>query len=166
MAEHEANNYAMGGRVVGGIAVILASTAGLFFGTGSKSTANLGACAVPRTAQRRLLQLFVPHRVFTVTPAGAEEPRWFSDKPGKRWTEKCFLWLSVLWISWFGLIVVTGAYEWFEEMSYMVVCLGMALPYCIAPLFFPGQVRVQECWTLRVVLVEQGCFCCSTTGGA
>ena len=42
---------------------------------------------------------------------------------------------------WFGGIVVTGVYEQFEEVSYFVVGLGMALPYAIVPLFFPGQVR-------------------------
>ena len=68
------------------------------------------------------------------------QSKWLSTSPGKRWTEKYFLWYSVFWISWFGAIVLTEAYENFQEWEYMYVGLAMALPCLLGPLLlFPGQ---------------------------
>lgn len=95
--------------------VAVASTAGLVLGT---------AAPAPPGSKRA---------------AELEEPRWLASNPGKRWTEICFGYLSALWIVWFGLIVATGVYEQFGPWSYFIVCSAMAVPYAVAPLFFPGQ---------------------------
>ena len=134
----EDSNREMGLKLLCGAAVVVASTAGLFIGAADKSVSS----ADLRTLHRWLLDrgcgplMHAGLRVYVP----AAPPRWFAAGQGKRWTEVCFCWLSALWVAWFGVIVATGAYEWFEEMSYMVVGLAMALPYVVVPLLIPGQV--------------------------
>ena len=81
-------------------------------------------------------------------------PRWLAASPGKRWAEVFFLWYSVAWIAFFfGGIVVPKSYEWFEEWSYFIVGLIIALPPLVVPLFMakdghgdPGRPVWQRYW--------------------
>eukprot|EP01104_Vermistella_antarctica_P014552 TRINITY_DN4609_c0_g1_i1.p1 TRINITY_DN4609_c0_g1~~TRINITY_DN4609_c0_g1_i1.p1 ORF type:complete len:278 (-),score=58.52 TRINITY_DN4609_c0_g1_i1:172-1005(-) len=66
-----------------------------------------------------------------------QTPRWLAISPVKRDTEILFLKLSAVWIAWFGLIVVTKAYEACGDLGYMLIGLGTALPYILVPLLFP-----------------------------
>jgi cycloeucalenol cycloisomerase len=76
--------------------------------------------------------------------------RWFADDAEKAWTEKIFFGLSAVWMSWFGMIVVTAAYEWFEEYEYMAVGLAMALPYVIVPALCRSQGGGEKkAWNMR-----------------
>ena len=73
---------------------------------------------------------------------GARRPGaclWLATTPGKRWTEIFFLWWSVLWISAMGWIVASGAYESFEEWSYLCVGVAFALPCFVLPPLLPGS---------------------------
>jgi len=45
-----------------------------------------------------------------------------------------FLFYSLVWVMWFGAIVVFQAYEIFTEWHYLAVGLGMALPVFLLPL--------------------------------
>lgn len=44
---------------------------------------------------------------------------------------------TVIWIALFGIVVVTGAYEWFQEWDYMKLCVALALPFLLQPFLFP-----------------------------
>jgi cycloeucalenol cycloisomerase len=61
---------------------------------------------------------------------------WLSLNPEKRWTEKIFLQYSVFWISWFGCVVVSGVWEYFKHVEYLVVCGSLAWPCFVVPWYF------------------------------
>lgn len=58
---------------------------------------------------------------------------WFAAPPHKAWGERFFLLYSPFWISFFALIVASGAYERFAHVEYMVVCLAIAIPCALVP---------------------------------
>lgn len=60
--------------------------------------------------------------------------RWFSDNPGKAWTEKFFLIYSPIWMAIMGLVMVTGlAANHLGEWGFMAVAWGLFLPLLIVP---------------------------------
>jgi len=140
----EESNRELGLKLLCGAAVVVASTAGLFIGAADKSVSSADLRTLHRWLLDRGCGPLTHARLRIHVPAAP--PRWFAAGQGKRWTEVCFCWLSALWVAWFGVIVATGAYEWFEEMSYMVVGLAMALPYVVVPLLIPGQVAAACAW--------------------
>jgi len=58
----------------------------------------------------------------------------------KAWAENFFLLYAGVWISIFGSVVITKAYEDWGDLGYMTLGLVLALPYVLIPLFFPGPV--------------------------
>jgi cycloeucalenol cycloisomerase len=69
-----------------------------------------------------------------VDAAKLPPPRWFAANPAKRWGEKFFCYYSLVWIAWFGAVVVSGVWERFAHVEYMAVCSAMALPCVLGPL--------------------------------
>jgi cycloeucalenol cycloisomerase len=51
----------------------------------------------------------------------------------KKWTEMFFIKYSVIWISWFGIVVLSGIWETFGPNDYMIVGLCMAIPCFLLP---------------------------------
>ena len=60
--------------------------------------------------------------------------------PSKVWGENFFALYSIVWVLGFGGVVVTEVYKQWSDLEYMLLGLGMALPYVIYPLLFPGAV--------------------------
>jgi hypothetical protein len=76
-----------------------------------------------------------------------KRPQWFAGNPAKRWTEKLFLYYAVFWISWFGIVVVSGIWEDFQEMSYFVVTFAMAAPCVLLPWYLqPPEEAARPFW--------------------
>jgi len=63
----------------------------------------------------------------------------WSNNPSKQRGEKFYLIWSIIWILFFGLVVVSGIYEKFDEFWYMILGLVVFLPAIILPLLFPGD---------------------------
>jgi len=68
---------------------------------------------------------------------------WFSKNPSKNWGEKFFLWYSPVWISFFGLVVVTETYHAFRNWEYTLLGFAVSFPCVLYPLFFPGEADRQ-----------------------
>lgn len=67
---------------------------------------------------------------------------WLATEPSKRWTELFFLKYSLTWISWFGVVVLSGVWEGFGPWEYMYVGLAMAVPCAVAPYWLePAELR-------------------------
>ena len=62
-------------------------------------------------------------------------PRWFAAGAAKRWGEQFFILYSGFWVTWFGAVVVSGVWEHFRRVEYMVVCTAMAAPCVLLPLW-------------------------------
>ena len=60
------------------------------------------------------------------------------SQPSKRAYELFVLCYTPIWIFAFGCIVAFGLYESFDEWSYMKVCVGLALPFLLQPVFYPS----------------------------
>lgn len=69
---------------------------------------------------------------------------WLSSKAARRDVEIFFLKYSALWVAFFGGIVVTEAYEWFNRWHYLAVGLLLCLPPWTASLFFPSLISPIE----------------------
>ena len=71
--------------------------------------------------------------------AAAGQSRWLpsTDNAAKRQFEQWALGYSAVWISAFGVVVVTKAYQRFDANSYMALCTTLALPYLLQPLVYP-----------------------------
>jgi len=63
-----------------------------------------------------------------------------AQQPSKRWAERFFLIYAGVWISIFGSVVVTKAYEDWGDVGYMTIGLVVSVPYVLVPLLFPGAV--------------------------
>ena len=63
-------------------------------------------------------------------------------------TERFSLLYTPIWIGAFAAIVGLGLYEDFDETSYMVVCVGLALPFVLGPPDLPIE---RERWPRRRV---------------
>lgn len=61
-----------------------------------------------------------------------------TTEPSKRAYEIYALAYTPIWISAFACIVGFGLYEDFDKMSYMKVCVGLALPFLLQPLLLPS----------------------------
>jgi cycloeucalenol cycloisomerase len=59
--------------------------------------------------------------------------QWFSNSKAKKWTELFFMKYSVVWISWFGVVVISGVWETFGPNEYMIVGTSMAVPCFVLP---------------------------------
>lgn len=73
-------------------------------------------------AKDRTLSTFLPNR---------------ATNPAKREFEEYALIYTALWIFAFGIVVVTGAYESFDENSYMYLCTGLSAPFLLQPILYP-----------------------------
>jgi len=62
---------------------------------------------------------------------------WFSKIPSKNWSEKFFLYWSLVWITVFSLIVATEAYKVFYDVEFFILGLFVSMPCIIIPYFFP-----------------------------
>lgn len=69
------------------------------------------------------------------------EGRWLPDpdQKAKHAFEKWCLLYTAVWIFLFGGVVVTQAYEWFEENEYMKFCVGLAVPLLLQPFLYPVE---------------------------
>jgi len=63
--------------------------------------------------------------------------RWLSLNHSKRKGETFFLVWSVVWVTFFGWIVLSGVFERFTSTTYMLVGVVVGLPPIIYPLLFP-----------------------------
>ena len=59
--------------------------------------------------------------------------QWFSNSRAKKWTELFFMKYSIVWISWFGVVVISGVWETFGPNEYMIVGTSMAMPCFVLP---------------------------------
>lgn len=59
--------------------------------------------------------------------------QWLANSSAKRWSELFFMKYSIVWISWFGVVVVSGVWESFGPNEYLVVGVAMALPCLVLP---------------------------------
>lgn len=59
--------------------------------------------------------------------------QWFSNSRAKKWTELFFMKYSIVWISWFGVVVISGVWETFGPNEYMIVGTSMAVPCFVLP---------------------------------
>ncbi len=57
-------------------------------------------------------------------------------EPSKRSYEVFVMAYTPFWILAFGCIVAFGWYESFDKWAYIYVCLGLALPLLLQPIFF------------------------------
>lgn len=60
-----------------------------------------------------------------------------SKEPTKYAYEQFVAYYSVFWMTAFGLVVVTSAYEKFDAWNYLQLCGGLALPIHLQPIIFP-----------------------------
>jgi cycloeucalenol cycloisomerase len=44
---------------------------------------------------------------------------------------------TAIWIGIFTIVIVFQMYTWFTELEYMVLCVGLDLPFLLQPIFFP-----------------------------
>jgi cycloeucalenol cycloisomerase len=59
------------------------------------------------------------------------------SNPSKREFEQFALTYTAIWIGIFAIVVATGVYEQFTENSYMILCVGLALPFLLQPIVYP-----------------------------
>lgn len=65
---------------------------------------------------------------------------WFSENPGKKWTEVFILCYSPVWILFdLGIVVPFQLYERFSELEYLLLGIGTAFPCFLLPLFIVGK---------------------------
>ena len=50
---------------------------------------------------------------------------------------------TVFWIAIFAVVIVLQLYENFDENSYMILCVTLALPLLLQPLLFPLQTEAR-----------------------
>ena len=81
--------------------------------------------------------------------AAVTAPRWFAPNPAKAWGERFFLAYSAVWVTWFGWVVVSGVWEHFAHVEYMVVCGAMAVPCFAAPLWLQPTHEAARPWWSR-----------------
>ena len=93
----------------------------------AKAVIKPSTCNIARVTNRWLVVESMSH---VLPPAVG----WFSASPHKAWGERFFLLYSPFWISFFAVIVATGAYERFAHIEYMAVCLAIAVPCFAVPL--------------------------------
>lgn len=87
---------------------------------------------------------------------------WFSASPHKAWGERFFLLYSPFWISFFAIIVATGAYERFAHVEYMAVCLAIAIPCFAVPLILQPKAEAALPFWKRHVQLPGTCRIFST----
>jgi len=73
----------------------------------------------------------------------------FSENESKRIGEQWFLTWSVIWISVFGVVVVTKVYEGWGDIGYMGIGLFVSAPCVLVPIFFPRGRDVYLPWHER-----------------
>lgn len=77
--------------------------------------------------------------VFLQTPSNTEGGIYLpcpKAQPSKRAYEIYNLSYTPIWICCFGAIVATGVYEQFTAWTYNIVCIGLALPILLQPIFY------------------------------
>ena len=71
----------------------------------------------------------------------ASKPRWLPAlDTEKREYEVWVLKYSAVWMGVFGLVVVSGIYEFFDALGYFLLTAGLAAPLVLQPLFFRGNM--------------------------
>ena len=48
---------------------------------------------------------------------------------------------TFIWISIFGMIIITQCYEYFTAATYLIVCGGLALPLVLQPILYPQAIQ-------------------------
>lgn len=74
-----------------------------------------------------------------LTKAKGSGSTWLPPKNNlaKRQFEEWCLKYTVVWIGLFGMVVVTQAYEYFNEWDYMNLCVVLSSPFLLQPFLFP-----------------------------
>jgi hypothetical protein len=95
--------------------------------------------------------------MFLQTPVSGGGGRYLpcpKTQPSKRSYEMFALCYTPIWISCFGMIVATGAYEHFTAWTYNYVCIGLAFPFLLQPILAPAwpdnQRRFLERYSTKV----------------
>jgi cycloeucalenol cycloisomerase len=72
-----------------------------------------------------------------------------NDNLAKLQFEKWALAYTVVWIGLIGVVIVTQAYEWFDENHYMAFGTSLAAPYLLQPILFPLPAEKNLPLTMR-----------------
>lgn len=75
----------------------------------------------------------------------------FSRNPSKRSGERFHIIWSVLWIAFFGFVVVSKWYENWKDEGYMLCGLALSVPNLLLPNLFPSQADKDLPWKSRFV---------------
>jgi cycloeucalenol cycloisomerase len=92
----------------------------------------------PRKSNQRVLGI-KKKKISSLSSFLPDADLWLAKNPAKRHTEKTFLMLSVLWISVFGLIVALQIYKSFRDLGYMLLGIGVALPFLLVPIVYSAE---------------------------
>ena len=107
----------------------------------SPSTAVLLIAATPVVGVALLVLLYLAFSTAPRSGAITRAPRWFAERPNKKWGEQFFLIYSPFWILFVAIIVASGAFERFKHLEYMTVCVLMALPCILVPLILQPKAE-------------------------
>jgi cycloeucalenol cycloisomerase len=100
----------------------------LILGTGVAALAGLVALQIP-AKNGKALSSFRPKA---------------KTEPSKRFYESFVAVYTVVWIACFACIVVTQLYERFSPWMYIYVCGGLATPFLLQPVLYPGPYDGQR----------------------
>lgn len=83
--------------------------------------------------------------MFQTPHANVKQSTWLPavSNPAKREFEIWALTYTVIWIAVFMVVVASGAYEQFDEYSYLYLCVGLATPFLLQPIVYPLPTESQ-----------------------
>ena len=79
------------------------------------------------------------------------ESNWLSRNPSKRSGELFHIIWSVIWISYFGYVVVSEVYKEWTDIGYMGCGLLLSIPNLLLPNLFPSKADKDLPWVSRYV---------------
>jgi cycloeucalenol cycloisomerase len=82
---------------------------------------------------------------------GKEESVWLPRNRSKRSGELFQVVWSVLWIGFFGFVVVSKVYEEWRDTGYMLCGLALSIPNLLLPNLFPSKADKDLPWLSRFV---------------
>lgn len=74
---------------------------------------------------------------------------WTAPNAAKAWGERFALTYSAFWITWFGWVVLSGVYERFAHLEYLLVCGFMAAPCFLLPIWLQPPQEASRPWCER-----------------
>lgn len=120
--------------------IVMATTAAKAAATAASSS-NENDIALSMTAILGTMLAVLAGLVYIQTEKKHHHPSFFpSDivEPSKRAYEQFTAAYTPLWITIFGIVVVTRVYEHFTAWSYLQLCGGLALPLLLQPVLLPS----------------------------